>query len=380
MKTIQFPLIRITLALISGIILEKFVPVNLTVLLVGISITAVSLSAFYLSTRKQIKTKPWFGLLTFLLFIGVGIGTVKLHDSIRQPAHFCNYIKNSQTIKAVFRLDAPLRSNAKNYRFIATLQSINGANRSGKVVVSLSKKEKKPQIGVVFAGWAWLNINQKRPNPGQFDYSNYLAKKHIHGQLFVKKIKAITKKNYFIRDYAFAIQDQIAQNLTPHLGKKELPIIMALLLGQQNEITNDVNTDYQEAGAIHILSVSGLHVGFLVLLLQFCFRHVPNTTPYRWIKLVLTLLVLWSFGCIAGLAPSVLRSVTMFSFVAVGNHLRRSINIYNTLCISAFLILLWEPNYFLLFGSIRYFNSYGVRSLKSRAIFGNSQQFQLLHN
>jgi competence protein ComEC len=85
-------------------------------------------------------------------------------------------------------------------------------------------------------------------------------------------------------------------------------------------------------GAIHILSVSGLHVGFLLLFLTFILKPIPNTQNSP--KLILILLSLASFALIAGLAPSVVRSVTMFSFVAIGYQLRRSVNVYHTLLVS----------------------------------------------
>lgn len=345
MKTIQFPLIRITLAMISGIALSRFVNLSNLVLCLCVAISAVCLFTLYWFTRKQIHSQPWFGCITLILFIELGLGLVRIHDSVQNPSHFIHCIKNSQQVKSVFQIDSPLKSSAKNYRYVASIHSINGLALSGKVVVSLPKKNPKPQVGDLVASIGWLKITSPNVNPGEFDFSKYLENKHIYGRLFVKKNKLIATNNRSIRGYAYRIQQQIAVNLAQHLGKKEQPIVMALILGQQNDIDTATNSDYQLAGAIHILSVSGLHVGFLVVLLQFIFRFFPNTKPYRLTKLLLTLLVLWGFGVIAGLAPSVLRSVTMFSFVALGNYLRRTVNIYNTLCISAFLIVLWEPNY-----------------------------------
>jgi competence protein ComEC len=128
--------------------------------------------------------------------------------------------------------------------------------------------------------------------------------------------------------------------------KKALPVAMALLLGQQQDIDSNITKDYQYAGAVHILSVSGLHIGFIVLFINFLMRPIPNTQKGRFLKLSLSLLSLALFGILAGLAPSVVRSITMFSFVALGHYWRRSTNIYHTLVVSIFLILLFQP-YFL---------------------------------
>jgi competence protein ComEC len=87
-------------------------------------------------------------------------------------------------------------------------------------------------------------------------------------------------------------------------------------MGQQQDIDPDIIRDYQYAGAVHILSVSGLHIGF-ILILQLLLKPIPNTKRGSFIKLLI-ILCSCSFGILAGLAPSVVRSVTMFSFVAIG--------------------------------------------------------------
>jgi competence protein ComEC len=116
-------------------------------------------------------------------------------------------------------------------------------------------------------------------------------------------------------------------------------------LGQQQDISPDIIRDYQYAGAVHILSVSGLHIGFILLFVTFILKPLPNSKYGSLLKLIITLLSLSLFGVLAGLAPSVLRSVTMFSFVAIGQFLRRSVNIYHTLLVSILLILLFQPSF-----------------------------------
>ena len=82
-----------------------------------------------------------------------------------------------------------------------------------------------------------------------------------------------------------------------------------------------------------------------MLFVTFILKPLPNTKRGSFIKLLIILASLSIFGIIAGLAPSVVRSVTMFSFVAIGNHLRRSVNIYHTLLVSILIILLFEPSF-----------------------------------
>ena len=119
----------------------------------------------------------------------------------------------------------------------------------------------------------------------------------------------------------------------------------ALVLGQQQDISKDVVRDYQYAGAVHILAVSGLHVGIILFFITFLLRPLSNSKSNRIIKLIITIILLCSYGILAGLSASITRSVVMFVFVAIGRHLKRSVNIYNTLLVSILMILLFKPSF-----------------------------------
>jgi competence protein ComEC len=193
-----------------------------------------------------------------------------------------------------------------------------------------------------------LHKNKKPNNPNQFDYGRYLENQHIYGQIYsdYTTLKTSTLPEKSVSYYASKLRNRIIHNLEKNnFSKTELHVVVALILGQQQDISPDVIRDYQYAGAIHILSVSGLHVGLILVFVTFLLRPIPNTKKNALLKLSLVLLSLWGFGILAGLAPSVVRSVTMFSFVAVGMFLRRSVNIYHTLLVSAMLILLVRPSF-----------------------------------
>jgi competence protein ComEC len=122
-------------------------------------------------------------------------------------------------------------------------------------------------------------------------------------------------------------------------------VVSALILGQQQDISKEILKDYQYAGAIHILSVSGLHVGFILLFITFLLKPLRKDKLGNTIRLLTIIISLWGFAILAGLSPSVVRSVTMFSFVAVGMYLKRSTNIFHTLLVSMFLILFFQPSF-----------------------------------
>ena len=130
---------------------------------------------------------------------------------------------------------------------------------------------------------------------------------------------------------------------TYHFKANELAIINALLLGQRQDISKETYTNYTNSGAIHILAVSGLHVGILLILLNFILKPLERFKHGKRVKTFLLVSLLWSFALIAGLSASVTRAVTMFSIVTIALNLKRPTNIYNTLAVSIFIILLFKP-------------------------------------
>jgi competence protein ComEC len=204
------------------------------------------------------------------------------------------------------------------------------------------------EIGSMIVTTAEFHLNKAPKNPNQFDYSRYLSRQQIYAQMYTdaSEIQIGSSARKDLNYYGSRIRNSIITQLQNHQFKKEeLSVLVALILGQQQDISKEVLRDYQYAGAVHILSVSGLHVGCIMLFVMAILKPIPNHKKGTLVKLVITLLFLWSFGILAGLAPSVLRSVTMYSFLAVGLFLKRSVNIYHSLLVSMFVILVVQPSF-----------------------------------
>ncbi|MGB5464041.1 MAG: ComEC/Rec2 family competence protein, partial [Aureibaculum sp.] len=185
-------------------------------------------------------------------------------------------------------------------------------------------------------------------NPYQFHYKNYLKKQQIHHQVSINNNEFLYLKNNreSFKRWAFTIREQVNKALLENGFKgEELAIINALLLGQRQDISEEVMQNFQKAGAVHILAVSGLHIGIIMLLLNFLLKPLELLQNGIEIKLVLVVLFLWFFAFVAGLSPSVVRAVTMFTAVAIALTSRNTINTYKTLIISMFILLLFNPYY-----------------------------------
>ena len=156
-------------------------------------------------------------------------------------------------------------------------------------------------------------------NPHQFDYKSYLKGLGISHQLRLNTDTFFLMENPSTTIYGVvaSVRSKIIDKLKQaNFGTEELGIIQALLLGQRNDISAETYNNYKNAGVVHILAVSGLHIGILLLLLQFLLRPLERLPKGKTLKLIAIVALLWCFALLAGLSASVVRAVTMFSLVA----------------------------------------------------------------
>ncbi len=351
MKILDFPLTKISLCFVAGILLAHYWLPSFG-LLIGflVVIFLLFIGSYFLFKNKKIANF-YFGVASWVLSFVVGIVAVFIHNNRFDTDNYSNKIKNFEkqhTIELVLR--EKLKTSNQNYRFIAVVKKIDSEICTGKLLLNINKDSLNHAffIGENLQITSNLISNKIPKNPGQFDYSKYLENKSIFSQVYASPldIKIGSEIDNDIWYYSDKIRQRIITNLEKNnFSKKELAVTLALLLGQQQDIASDILQDYQLAGAIHILSVSGLHVGFILLFINLLLQRLPKTKFNLYLKLLVTILSLWGFAIIAGLSPSVVRSAAMFSIVAIGLFLNRKTNIFHTLLVSILLILFFQPSF-----------------------------------
>jgi competence protein ComEC len=351
MKILQFPLTRITIWFVFGILYSFYTSPNPNFIFISIGISFSLLVLTYFLSKNDFIQKIYFGIFTYLLFFQIGIFTQIINTDSYQTDNYIHQIINEtdeHSIEVVLR--EKLKSSLLNDRFIGVVKRIDNRESSGKILLNFHKIKgnSKLNIGSNFLIKGTVYIHKNPINPDQFDYGKYLTNKSILAQMYADsyqiKISKTTDKNIWY--YSDFLRNKILSNLEKsNFSKDELHVVAALILGQQQDISPEILKDYQFAGAIHILSVSGLHVGFILLFINFLLKPLRKNKVGNTIRLVTIIVSLWGFAILAGLSPSVVRSVTMFSFVAVGMHLKRSTNIFHTLLVSILLILLFQPSF-----------------------------------
>mgnify|MGYP000032122401 CR=1 FL=1 len=296
---------------------------------------------------KNIQWSIPFGIVLIFLFTILGIANKTLKNPLRSTHHYtCFQDKDTHTY--LFSIQKKLKPSAYHHKFIAQLHKKDSTPITGDVLISVEKDSAHtiPKMG----HWYYTRTSIKdlpiAKNPYQFDYGAYLKKKQIYGQFFVKGNELLkgdqTTEN--IRVGALRFRESVIRKLKKQpFSNKQLAIIQALLLGQRQEIDTTMSNQYASAGMMHILAVSGLHVGILLILLRLITHPISNR-KLRWIRSGMIIGLLWCFAFITGLSPSVLRAVTMFSFLELGSCLGGKRTTHDALLFSAFILLVIDPS------------------------------------
>nr|WP_208493000.1 ComEC/Rec2 family competence protein [Spirosoma utsteinense] len=219
---------------------------------------------------------------------------------------------------------------------------------SGRVIVYLDKTGGTlPRYGEV-----WLVTGSPRPidpplNPGEFDYRQYLSYRNIYHQQYLRPFhrRALGSDPPNPITHLAATVNRWADSVfTRQVGSRaEYGIVNAMILGVRDDLDAETYRTYSVAGAIHILSVSGMHVGILFAVLTFLLGFLIRRPRGKLLMAGLQLLILWFYALATGFSPPVLRSAGMFTILILANASGRQQQLINTLGASAFFILCYDP-------------------------------------
>lgn len=288
-----------------------------------------------------------------LLLIAAGGIATYVKDIRNNPYNIVNVYHSKQEV--LLTIGEPLVDKPNSYKAQATITAIRQGGRwqpaTGEVLLYFYKGKTKPRLnyGNQVILHAVLEPIKNSGNPGAFDYKQYCLLHGISYQAFVYPGQYeqvwIDDKNslqlalYNARDFTISsIQKTIP-------GEKEQGVAEALLIGYRDKLDPDLIQAYTNAGVIHIIAISGMHLGMIYLLLLALFGRLPANKLNRFIEFAAVIFVLWLFSLLAGAAPSIVRAAVMFSIIALGKLLARRTNTYNTLAASAFVLLVYNPFY-----------------------------------
>ena len=263
-----------------------------------------------------------------------------------------------------FVIEAPLKSQGKQYRYVAEISPIkikdctvlaNNHLKSNpiqtvKALLSHAKDTLKEalKIGQVGLAKGYLNIPSATQLPRGFSYKNYLRTQDIHFTLYISHWKKIDnsgpKSGYKYLAAMENIKRDILEKIkTTAMDSAAIQVYSALVFGEKKTLDPGLRTAYQNAGAAHILAISGLHIGMIAAMLLFILAPLQRLPRGKVLSSVLLIFCLWIYAVFSGSSPSVVRAVAMFGFLSVGWIFNRPMFSLHYLAISFFFMVLWNP-------------------------------------
>ena len=348
----QYPLLRLLIPYLLGVVIAANVllPGNTGYFCVFVfSILLLALIATpYLPRSYHLLA----GVAVSLLFVLIGVLRIFQHSEQYNPHHFQQYLDSTNSIIAV--LNEPATEKPNSIKSTATIRSVfhdhKWVNCSGNVMLYF----KKDSLAAQLQRGDQLVLNSKiarvlpPANPGEFDYRKYLFNQNIYHQGYVNKShwKMLSSGGKGILAFADKARDKLLNIFKENnLQGDEYAVISALLLGYQDKIDPETLRNFSGAGIVHILSVSGLHVGIIFMVLSYLLSFLNKTSKGTKIRIIIVLVCIWFYALITGLAPPILRSALMFSVILIAELLMRKSNINQSILLSLFVLLLINPYY-----------------------------------
>lgn len=227
---------------------------------------------------------------------------------------------------------------------------------SGKIIAYFSDEE---SIDKTFHPNAYYLLNTKLKaienvqNDYAFDYSAHLKKQGVYYSAYINDIKEFKflsiKKRWDILDAALYTRFWII-NYFKHntrLDKISKDITAAFLTGFDDELDNEIVQQFAQSGTLHILSVSGFHTGLIFILITFIFNLMDPYKKWRWMRMILTSMILFFYAFVTGFSPPIIRAAVMLTLIVIQQNFftDRIIHPLNILSAAAFFVLVYNPLY-----------------------------------
>ncbi len=345
------PTIRVLLPFIAGIILQRYTFFPLWFVLLNLIITLVSASVYQFSSIKfKFQFRIVNGISINILFICLGALLTTHNDNRNKKEWFGHQYKKGDIL--ILQLEEPLVEKANSFKALTLVKKLcrNNVlqNTEGNIIVYF----KKDSVNKNLAYGSQIVINRlaepikNAGNPGSFDYKNYSLFHGITNQIYLRandyQLLPEKSQNVFF-NFIFQSRAQIVAILKRFIHReKEQGLAEALLIGYKEDLDKNLVQAYSNTGVVHVIAISGLHLGLIYWILL-GFTKPLNRKNFFWTRFFIITGSLWLFSLLVGAQPSVLRSAVMFTVIAMGTVLDKRTSIYNTLALSAFVLLCWNP-------------------------------------
>jgi competence protein ComEC len=346
----DYPVIKVAILFVAGILSASFFQLGIyLVILLFLSALLLILSS------KRFGQNSYYSILSFLIagLLVFTLGNFLARDnaiSYNPSITKIDKVKNTTAVGEITKIDLIRNNELIFYLAIDSLYSEEFFIKDKINILCKAKLDSKSilqlynelKTGNRLEVTGFYHRGKQKRNPGEFDYDAYLKAKEILGILSVDKINSIIILNYDT-DYFPNVIHQIRKTIDWQIKKFHSPataaLLRGLLLADRGEIKYETKTQFINAGVVHVLAVSGLHVGYIILIFLFLFGRFNI-----YLRSILTITGLIFFMVLTGVPASVFRATVMSIVLIIAFLSNRSTNLINSISIAALIILVINPN------------------------------------
>jgi len=352
----QAPLLRIVVCMMTGIVIQYYFEFSLMTVVLNLLINSIFFFLFYkLPLHYRYRFQRLQSAFLIVMIISFGMMLTRHQDLRNSNSFFLNHYQKGDEL--LLRIEAPLTEKQHSFTTTATVHSVIKNKSLLPVKGKLNLIFKKNDTSRKLCYGDLIEVNNPAQsirnfgNPGEFDNKRYNAFQQTYHQLYLKENEFnICKKNTgnILFKGIYALKEKTLKILKANISKQQgsLGIAEALLIGYKNDLDKEMLQAYSNTGVVHIIAISGLHLGLIYMVLFWLLERMPLVKRNRFVKAIILLGCLWMFSLMTGASASVLRSAVMFTCIIIGNVLNRKSSIYNSLAASAFLLICYN-SYFL---------------------------------
>jgi len=347
-------LIQVALGILIGYAYQQDVEVWFWL---ALSLTAITLIALAIEHYRPSQTLRAVWMIGYLISIPAGFAayTAALYEILPEET-VLKFANEEVIVFAKAETDASTKNQVTqltaSVEKVILLRTADTLTASGKVRVRQYRRDTSTlslRIGEKFWLQGRLELPKPAMNQGEFDYRAFLAEQEIYllltsseKSMFIKTDQVdIGGFNEKIILPAYRAISESLERLFPR--GDERAFIKGMILGERSGISDEVRAAFQKTGTIHVLAISGLHVGLIVLTLNIFLKRLKTTKSGKWCALLVYASILVVYSNITGNSPPVKRAVLMAILFEVGTVLERKSYSLNTLAAAAVLMLAWNP-------------------------------------
>lgn len=352
------PFTRLLPPLVAGILWRQYLPFCLAA---GLGALALALVLFGLlsaaNLRLRFRYRRAHSLAIHLAILAIGALLADASDRSKQVALVDEFYSGADAsmpaAATLVTLREPPVARPKTFKSQARINAIVKGDLRLQPAVDMLVYFRKdslqpvPEYGDRIVCWKTPQRIQNRPEFGNFDYETYCARRNIYYQIFLRpgEYKVLEEKGGNRFDAMLTrLRNRVLSILRQYIpGDKECGLAEALLIGYKDHLDKTLMQAYSNTGVIHVVAISGLHLGLIYALLRYGCFPLGRRGPGRWLSPLIIIVGLWVFSLLTGGSPSVIRSAVMFTAIVLGESFSRRTPILNNLAASAFFLLCYNP-------------------------------------